>query len=260
MGYVQAVWGEFVNFIGGRDGFWHLLLFAAALLCCFLWGRETRRKLFWPSVLVFVFFFNPLFYKYVGTRFLSGIYWRLLWMLPISFVIAYTLTRLLYRIPKKMLRVAAAVAACVCIVCTGQPIFSAQTYTERQNVYELPDAAIEISDYVKAHLQSWKETIIVPNELLCSVRQYSSAVCLLYGRNAGGFISDIGEDEQRVYEQMSKEDPDLALVTEIARNKNCRYIVFNTSFHQIPEDLSEYGYEKVTVIEDVYAVYCRTGE
>jgi len=115
-------------------------------------------------------------------------------------------------------------------------------------------------DYVKAHLQSWKETIIVPNELLCSVRQYSSAVCLLYGRNAGGFISDIGEDEQRVYEQMSKEDPDLALVTEIARNKNCRYIVFNTSFHQIPEDLSEYGYEKVTVIEDVYAVYCRTGE
>ena len=51
----------------------------------------------------------------------------------------------------------------------------------------------------------------------------------------------------------------MARVTEIAKNKNCRYIVFNTSFHQIPEDLTEYGYEKIAVIEDVYAVYSRIG-
>ena len=59
-----------------------------------------------------------------------------------------------------------------------------------------------------------------------------------------GFISNIGEEEQQVYEEMSSEHPDVARVTEIAKNKNCRYIVFNTSFHQIPEDLTEYGYEK----------------
>ena len=94
---------------------------------------------------------------------------------------------------------------------------------------------------------------------LCSVRQYSAAACLLYGRNAEGFISNIGEEEQQVYEEMSSEHPDVARVTEIAKNKNCRYIVFNTSFHQIPEDLTEYGYEKIAVIEDVYAVYSRIG-
>ena len=69
----------------------------------------------------------------------------------------------------------------------------------------------------------------------------------------------IGEEEQQVYEEMSSEHPDVARVTEIAKNKNCRYIVFNTSFHQIPEDLTEYGYEKIAVIEDVYAVYSRIG-
>ena len=89
MGYVLALWGEFVKFTGGRAGLVHLLLFAAALVCCFFLGKEERHRLFWPSVLVGIFFFNPVFYKYVGTRFLSGVYWRLLWMLPWTFVIAY---------------------------------------------------------------------------------------------------------------------------------------------------------------------------
>ena len=34
MGYVLALWGEFVKFTGGRAGLVHLLLFAAALVCC----------------------------------------------------------------------------------------------------------------------------------------------------------------------------------------------------------------------------------
>lgn len=257
MQYVVGVWEEFSEFVGGREGALHLLLFAGALLCCFFFGKEARRRLFWPSVMVLLFFFNPLFYKYVGMRFLGGVYWRLLWMLPVSFVIAYVLTRLAGNIQKNLLRAAAVVLACVCIVVTGEPVFSQTTYREKENAYELPQAVIEIAGYVEGNLRDWKETIIVPNELLCSVRQYSAAACLLYGRNSGGFISDIGEDEAQVFEEMSKQEPDIELVTRIAREKNCRYIVFNTSFHQIPEDLRAYGYQKVTVIEDVYAMYCR---
>lgn len=257
MGYVIAVWGEFWKFIGGRSGALHWLLFVAALVCCFFWGRQERKKLFWPSVLVLIFFFNPVFYKYVGMRFLAGVYWRLLWMLPVSFVIAYTLTRLVGGIQKNILRVVAIVAACGCIILTGDPVFSETTYREKENDYELPAAALEIADYVMGGLQSWKETIIVPNELLCSIRQYSASACLLYGRNAEGFISDIGEDEAKVFAEMSKENPDVELVTRIALEKDCRYIVFNTSFHQIPEDLTEYGYEQAAVVEEVYVIYRR---
>ena len=257
MGYVLALWGEFTNFIGKESGVIHWLLFTAALILCFFMGKRERRLLFWPSVLVLVFFFNPFFYKYVGTLFLSGIYWRLLWMLPVSFVIAYVLTKLLYRIPKNAVRALMLVIACGCIFVTGVPVFSRTTYRERENLYEIPTAAIEICDYVKSNLENWKETIIVPNELLCEIRQYSSAVGLLYGRNFGGFISDIEEDEMAVYEEMSKEEPDVALITEVARNRDCRYIVFNLSFHDVPEDLTEYGYEKVEVIEEVYAIYGR---
>lgn len=255
--YCYAVWNEFMNFIGGRNGLLHWLLFCAALLFCVLLGKGDRKRLFWPSVLVLLFFFNPLFYATIGTKFLSGVYWRLLWMLPVSFVIAYALTRLVYRQNKDAVRIAVIVIACVCIIVTGEREFSAKTYREKENEYEIAQAAVEISDIVAQNLLSWKENIIVPNELLCDVRQYSSAVGLLYGRNAGGFISDIAPDEQMVYEEMSKEEPDLSLVTEVARARECRYIVFNTSFHRIPEDLTGYGYEKIAVVQEDYAVYRR---
>lgn len=259
MEYILALWEEFAVFIGRRSGAIHWLLYLAALAVCFFVGRRERRLLFWPAVLALFFFFNPVFYRYIGTRFLIGVYWRLLWMLPVSFTVAYVLTRLVYRIPKNALRILAAVSACVCIVVTGKPVFSQDTYSERENLYEISPASVEICDYVKGSLAEWKETIIVPNELLCDIRQYSSAVCLLYGRNSGGFISDIEEDEQAVFEEMSREQPDVALVTEVARNRGCRYIVFNISFHDIPEDMTEYGYERVKVVEDVYAIYRRIG-
>lgn len=256
--YCYGVWNEFVNFIGGRAGLAHWVLYLLALLCCIFQGKELRKKLFFPSALVLLFFFNPLFYAAVGTRFLSGIYWRLLWMLPISFIIAYCLTRMTFKIKKKVLRAVAVVLACACIVVTGERIFTTGTYSEKENEYELPQAAIEICDYVKENLLDWKETIVVPNELLCDIRQYSSAVSLFYGRNAGGFISNIEEDETAVYAEMCKEEPDLEVITEIGKRRNCRYLVFNTSFHQVPEDMTAYGYEKVYVVEDIYAIYRKT--
>lgn len=253
--YCYAVWNEFINFIGGRSGLLHWMLFGIALLCCAFLGKGERKRLFWPSVLVLVFFFNPVFYRYIGTKFLSGIYWRLLWMLPISFVIAYAITQMAYKIRKDVVRVLVLVIACVCIMVTGEREFSRGTYSEKENGYEISQAAIEICDIVQGGLQNWKENIIVPNELFCDIRQYSCSVGLLYGRNAGGFISDIETDEASVYDEMCKEQPDLNLVTDIAKSYECRYIVFNTSFHQIPEDLSGYGYEKIAVVQEDYAVY-----
>ena len=114
-----------------------------------------------------------------------------------------------------------------------------------------------MSDVVMGGLRDWKETIIVPNELLCYIRQYSSSVGLLYGRNAEGFITNIEPDEARVFEEMSKEEPDVGLITEVARARNCRYIVFNTSFHRISEDITRYGYERLTEVEDDYVIYRR---
>lgn len=254
----MGVWEEFDTFIEGRNGILHWVIFLAALFACMLMGRRERKLLFWPSLLVMVFFFNPLSYHALGKLF--GVYWRLLWMLPISFVIAYALTEGAYKIRRGWIRLLGVALACACLAVTGTRIFTKNSYWEKENAYELPQAVIDVSDYVMARLVDWKETIIVPNEFLCYVRQYSCSVGLLYGRNVGGFITGIGEDEELVYAEMSKTEPDVELITRIAREKNCRYIVFNLAFHQIPEDLTEYGYERAAEVDGGYVIYCRMGE
>lgn len=253
--FLGGVWNEFINFIGGRSGAFHWILYCVALIYCFFCTKRTRKIIAFPSILILLFFFNPIFYKYIGTRFLQGIYWRLMWMLPMVFIIAFSFTDIIYKCRGSALRPILVFVVAICIICTGKKIFGIETYTEKENNYKISQAAIEISDLVQSNLLDWKETIIVPNELLCDIRQYSCAVGLLYGRNAEGFISEIDEDEATVYQEMSKNNPDIALITNIAKKNNCRYIVLNNEFHKINQDLTVYGYEKITTIQSKYIVY-----
>ena len=120
-----SILDNFKNFIGGRTGLLHWVLFCAAVVAIFFLGKKYKeekqavRFLVWPSVLVLLFIFNPLFYRYVGSRFFAGVYWRLFWMLPISFSVAYVIVWLICRWKKQAVRVAVSVAALVTIIVSG---------------------------------------------------------------------------------------------------------------------------------------------
>ena len=70
-----SILDNFKNFIGGRTGLFHWCLFCLAVVMLFFLGRkyqeekQTVRFLVWPTILVLLFLFNPLFYRYVGSRF-----------------------------------------------------------------------------------------------------------------------------------------------------------------------------------------------
>ena len=249
-----SIWDNFKNFIGGRDGIIHWGIFCLALVLCFLLGKRSKRLFFWPALLTLLFLANPLFYRYVGSRFFSGVYWRLFWMLPISFAIAYVLTRLTGRIKRQILRVAAAAAAVLVIAVSGERIYNDVTFTEAENEYKLPQAAIDVADVMAAAGVNWKVKAIVPNELLCYIRQYRCDIGLFYGRNVGGFISGIGEDEAAVYQQMCQEEPDVSVITELAKKHEVVFLCFNVAEQKIPEDLTGYGYHFYQELGD-YRIY-----
>lgn len=254
LGDWYSVWDNFTNFIGGRNGILHWGIFCVALLGCAFFGKRERKLLFWPALLTLIFFFNPLFYRYIGNRFLSGVYWRLLWMVPVIFVTAYFFVEMIYKLRKNGIRIVAAVAVLFCLIVTGERIYTTVTFQRAENEYKLPQAAIEVADTMAAVGIDWKVKAVVPNELLCYIRQYRCDVGLLYGRNAGGFISDIGEDEQRVYEQMSQETPDISVITELGKKNGVSFLCFNRSTQNVPEDISEYGYSLYRTVGD-YNIY-----
>ena len=259
MGYVLALWGEFVNLPADVPG--------SSICCCLRrrwsaassWGRRSGtdcsgRRCWWE------FSFQPSVLQICGNPLLKrGVNWRLLWMLPVD------------------------VRDRLCGGKDGVPAWKAGTahccggggmclyLRDREAGFIGGDlrGAVECTNCRRRRLRLriWCRAGWLTGRRRLSCRTSFYAVSdnipqphgLLYGRNAEGFISNIGEEEQQVYEEMSSEHPDVARVTEIAKIRTGRYIVFNTSFHQIPEDLTEYGYEKIAVIEDVYAVYSRIG-
>ena len=253
-----SVLDNFINFIGGRSGILHWGMFCVSLLVCFFLGKRERKLLFWPTLLILLFFFNPLFYRYVGNRFFGGVYWRLMWMVPVSFIVAYAGTHTVYRIKKQAVRIVAVALALVCIVLTGKNIYNTETFTEAENLYKLPQAAIDVGEVMGIAGVGWKVKVIVPDELLCYIRQYRCDVGLLYGRNVSGFISGIGDDEVKVHEQMIQKEPDVALITELAKKNDVVFICFNTATQKIPEDMSGYGYYLYREVGD-YSIY-RRGE
>ena len=133
-----SILDNFKNFIGGRTGLFHWCLFCLAVVMLFFLGRkyqeekQTVRFLVWPTILVLLFLFNPLFYRYVGSRFFAGVYWRLFWMLPVSFTAAYVVVWLVCRWKKQAVRIVVLVAALGTIALSGQKIYSKATFTEAE--------------------------------------------------------------------------------------------------------------------------------
>jgi hypothetical protein len=138
--------------------------------------------------------------------------------------------------------------------CSFSAVYSAGTFTKAENVYKLPQEALDVADIMAAAGVNWKVRAVVPNELLCYIRQYRCDIGLFYGRNAGGFISEIGEDEQRVYEEMSRSNPDVSVITELCRKNEVIFLCFNRATQDIPDDLSEYGYQLYRTTGD-YSIY-----
>ena len=126
---------------------------------------------------------------------------------------------------KQAVRIVVLVAALGTIALSGQKIYSKATFTEAENEYKLPQAALDVADILAGAGVSWKVRSVVPNELLCYIRQYRCDIGLFYGRNVGGFISGIGDDEVAMYQQMCQEKPDMTVVTDIAKRNQVVFYV-----------------------------------
>lgn len=180
-------------------------------------------------------------------------------MLPISFSVAYVIVWLICRWKKQAVRVAVFVAALVTIMVSGQRIYSEKTFTEAENEYKLPQAAIDVADIIGNSGYSWKVKAVVPDELFCYIRQYRCDIGLFYGRNVGGFISGIGEDEDAMHQQMCQEKPDMEVVTEIAKRNGLVFLCFNREEKELPDNMTPYGYHYYMETGD-YIIYIRGEE
>lgn len=225
----------------------------------YLWASEKRRSvrvlLLYVPVIVLLLYFNPLFIWPVYGVLGGTIYYRVLWLLPITPTIAYTCVSIYGKLADGRGKRAAglfALGAAVSIALSGRFIYADPHFSKAENIYHMPESVVHICDEI---IVPGREVMAVfPIELVQYVRQYTSLICMPYGRE---MLSDAWFFENRLYDLMKAEVIDLAALNREAVEKRCHYAILREN-QKVEGDFADYGWE-LRCRTDGYCVYRITG-
>ncbi len=210
--------------------------------------RKPRRILFvYVPVVILLLYFNPLFAAVVYGTADSEIYYRILWLLPITVVIAYTCV-LIYGELKGIRKNIWAVACAALLVVSGSYIYEDTYFHEAENLYHVPDSVVSICDCI---VVPGREVMAVfPIELVQYVRQYSPVVCMPYGREITverwNYLDDL-------YDAMEAETIDLEVLAPLAKEAGCHYIILRQD-REVLGFVEDYNWEWFGETEE-YTIY-----
>ena len=190
-----------------------VLWFLVSLL--YLWLTEKRKYirvmfLYVPLVLLLVFF-NPLVAKIVSQMADGEIYYRILWLLPVTPVIAFGTVQLCGKLAGRK-RYVDDRYGLFCYIAEYQEI----------NAYHVPQSVVDICDTIE--VPGREVMAAFPGELLQYVRQYSNVICMPYGRDIMVSKWTVQND---LYDVMEQEVIDAQELAELAREEACAYVILS---------------------------------
>lgn len=247
MSEMWKVGNEFFRLYMGT-GLIVIFFLAAVIYLLFTEKRKPVRILFvYMPVIVLLLFFNPLVAKLVYDYADSEIYYRILWLLPVTVVIAFAVVQLCGRLQKKK-QIPFAVVAAVLIMVSGSYIYHNGFYNKAENIYHVPQSVVEICDAIE--VEGREVMAVFPEELLQYVRQYSPVVCMPYGRE---ITVDRWNYSMELYDVMEAEVIDAKRLCELARAHACAYIILPDE-KEVDGDLNEYQFADFGATEG-YVIY-----
>lgn len=215
-------------------------------------GKEKRRMVFWPSVLIMLVILNPVCYGLIWTKLITYAFWRMLWMIPMLPVIACAVMELGTLCKKVWLAPVLTVAMIAVFFVKGDNLYQQPgVWTKAENAYKLPQATLDVGAKL---LELEEEPIVIaPVSLYSYLRQYDGRIRMVYGRDAETYIQPIEDPEiLELVQMMAVNGGDCRRFTELARAHHANLIV-------LPEEngfgAMEYnGYEPVATV-DGYVIY-----
>ena len=220
-----------------------VIIYLCALVYLFVTEKKKERRIFfvYMPLAVLVIFFNPFLAKFFAESTDENIYFRLLWLLPVSVTLADFFTSLLLKFKGKM-RVIVLIAEVILITLGGRLMYLDDKrldnhYELAENEYHVPQTVVDICDSM---IVPGREIIAAfPKELFIYVRQYTSYVVMPYGwddvkRSSYGSTIPL----RRYLENGGETAEELAAAGHEAQ---CHYLVVPDE--NIPEgDMAEFGY------------------
>lgn len=210
--------------------------------------EKSRIKLVFGiySIIILLLNFNPIFanisIKVIG----SSVYWRVYWLLPIGFVLAYIFTELIFKMPQKWKKALASILILFVIIIGGKWVYTEENFQAVNNYYKIPDTVLDVIFRVSADDEEYKK-LAGPEEFIIYTRQVDGTIILSDGRS---FTGNYGDDSIVTYIVNS----DYANIYRKAEEIDCNYVILSNSTKNPNDDLTNYGFTKFYENID-YTVY-----
>ena len=209
--------------------------------------QKPRRILFvYMPASILLLFFNPLFYGIFVNYTEEAIYFRFLWILPVTTVIAYATISVCNQLKGRKKLVFGWITV-VLILLSGKLVYRNPLFEKAENLYHVPWEVVEICDSIEVEGREVKAAF--PREFLLYVRQYSSAVCMPYGRE----VFDFGNE---FFLLLEKDVIDVEKMAEMSKKTMCHYIILHKD-KELVGNPESFEYEIFGQVGD-YIIYCDT--
>lgn len=220
------------------------LLALAALAFLFTEGRIVRRHVVCAVLFFVLLAFNPLTYAVVWDR-LSYANWRLFWMVPVEGVICFAAVRLLGHIRHTAGRIVCGMMVIAAVILCGHNVYTTPGagFGASSNAYKLPEEAVAAAQILLQ--QDPAPRAVVSDGLNCYLRQFSTDIQQMYGRDAQGYIHGIEEERRRVYELLCEERPDFDAVRTAMEEMAYDYLILVNVSGDTEERLTHSGFQRI---------------
>lgn len=210
--------------------------------------RVKRCFLVYMPMVILAFFMCPLSLKIYGRISESVTYYRLLWLIPVTPVIAYAAVSVCGRFSGIKQHICVAILAILMAV-SGRLMYSDMYMVRAVNMYHMPQAVVDIADAM--HVEGREVMAVVPFEMQQFIRQYDPCICMPYGRE---HMIGIAAVDSELRDVMLSPGKDPEVVGTLASENRCHYIVMYEyeKFDTPPKNYIEY------MVIDGYVIYKST--
>jgi len=209
----------------------------AVVYLFFVETDKAKRLMFiYIPVVLLLLYFNPLFCKVFYSVIGDEIYYRILWLIPVTMVLAYGITKFYQRIGGWR-RTGFLLLAAVLLMISGSLIYKNENFKRADNLYHIPQTVVDICDAIQ--VEGREVMAVFPMEMLQYVRQYSAYVCMPYGRE---IIVDRWGYFSPLQQAMEAEKLNIEVAAPLAKERACHYLIVDSE-KEILGDMAEYDYE-----------------
>ncbi|MBQ1311281.1 MAG: hypothetical protein IIY55_05460 [Blautia sp.] len=185
---------------------------------------------------------NPLAMMFWTKIIKRHIYRRMFWNLSLIVLFSFVVTELLCS-KKKWVSVLCAAATVFCLCFFGKSMYFTGNFERTTNPFKIPQNAASIANYLVTEEEGKETRVLAPSGIFCYLRQYSSRIHQLYGRDIYGYTSPVeSEEKHRLFACMEAENIDVPYVFPTARSFGCTYIILDME-KPLTADPLKYGYD-----------------